>query len=53
MISYVRAESGITEVKIDDTYPYAVSGDNADGFIITEYRIHNASTKSASEWVIR
>lgn len=39
LVSYVKAEHELTEVKIDDTYPYAISGNNADGFIITEWRM--------------
>lgn len=39
LVSYVKAEDEVTELKIDDAYPYAISGNNADGFIITEWRL--------------
>lgn len=38
LISYLKAEDEITEVQIDDRYSHAISGNNADGFIITEWR---------------
>lgn len=37
-ISYLRAEpEGRTEMEIDETLPYSVSGNNSDGFIITQW----------------
>lgn len=38
LVSYVKAETAVTELKIDDTHPYTISGNNVDGFIITEWR---------------
>lgn len=38
LVSYVKAKNPLTELKIDDRYPYDISGNNADGFIITEWR---------------
>lgn len=38
MISYVKSEGMITELEIDDRHPYTISGNNADGFIITQWR---------------
>lgn len=38
VISYVKAERTITELEIDDTHPYTISGNNVDGFIITQWR---------------
>lgn len=38
LISYLKAEDEITEVQMDDRYSHAISGNNADGFIITEWR---------------
>lgn len=35
-ISFVKAEHKITEIAIDDTQPYCISGNNCDGFIVTE-----------------
>lgn len=42
VISYVPAvhNSG-AEILIDDTNPYCISGNNEDGFIITEWRQHD------------
>lgn len=38
-ISYQKADTeGYTEIKVDGTMPYSVSGNNIDGFIITEWR---------------
>ena len=37
-VSFVKAEGAVTELKIDDTHPYAISGNNVDGFILTEWR---------------
>lgn len=38
LVSWVKAEDAVTELKIDNTHPYTISGDNVDGFIITEWR---------------
>ena len=37
-VSWVKAEGAVTELKIDDTYPYTISGNNVDGFILTEWK---------------
>lgn len=38
-VSYLEASKGeYTRVEIDETIPYLVSGNNIDGFIITEWR---------------
>lgn len=43
-ISYVRAEkNGRTEIEVNDAYPYEISGNNADGFVVTEWRRENGS----------
>ncbi|MEA4814311.1 MAG: M15 family metallopeptidase [Oscillospiraceae bacterium] len=37
-VSYVKAAAGAdTELEIEDGFPYAVSGNNADGFVLTEW----------------
>lgn len=42
-VSYLPAASGdFTETELSDHLPYAVSGNNVDGFIITEWRRHYA-----------
>lgn len=42
-VSYQKAPAkGSTSVHLDDTIPYSVSGNNVDGFIITEWRNHHA-----------
>ncbi len=38
-VSYVRAAGEVTEIAVDDAQPYSVSGNNCDGFIVTERRI--------------
>ena len=39
-VSYLEADqTADTQLKIDDNVPYSVSGNNIDGFIITEWRI--------------
>lgn len=38
LVSWLKAEGAVTELKIDDTHPYTISGNNVDGFIITEWR---------------
>lgn len=41
-ISYIEAERGTdTKFEIDDDIPYSVSGNNVDGFILTEWRDGN------------
>lgn len=35
-ISFVKAAGGVTKIVIDDTKPYDISGNNCDGFIVTE-----------------
>lgn len=38
-VSYLKAnETGCTHFKIDENTPYTVSGNNMDGFVITEWR---------------
>ena len=38
-ISYLKAnKTADTQFEIDDTVPFSVSGNNIDGFIITEWR---------------
>lgn len=42
MVSYLKAErEGNTLLKIDEGLPYSVSGNNIDGFIITQWREEN------------
>ncbi|MDE7478263.1 MAG: M15 family metallopeptidase [Lachnospiraceae bacterium] len=36
-ISYVEAVDEVTKLQIDDTHPYSISGNNGDGFIITQF----------------
>lgn len=36
-VSYVRSSSPETVAEIDESHPYIVSGNNVDGFILTEY----------------
>ncbi|MDE7417098.1 MAG: M15 family metallopeptidase [Lachnospiraceae bacterium] len=35
-ISYVQAVGETTKLEVDDSHPYRISGNNCDGFIITE-----------------
>lgn len=43
LVSYLKAEPGeYTKLHVDMTMPYAVSGNNVDGFIITEWRREHA-----------
>lgn len=46
-VSYLQAQnSASTEFETTETMPYCVSGNNTDGFIITEWRInHGQQTK--------
>lgn len=37
-VSWLKADGAVTELKIDDTHPYTISGNNVDGFIITEWK---------------
>lgn len=37
-ISYVRAEGAVTRLEVDAGHPFKVSGDNMEGFILTEWR---------------
>lgn len=42
-VSYLKADlSNGTELNIDERAPYSLSGNNADGFILTEWRKPNA-----------
>lgn len=45
LISYVKAAGAVTELEIDDTHPYTISGNNVDGFIITEWRRSDENRK--------
>ncbi len=41
-VSYIKAAAGAdTEFEIEDNIPYSVSGNNADGFVLTEWRNEN------------
>lgn len=41
-VSYLKAnEAADTQFEIDDTVPYSISGNNIDGFIITQWREQN------------
>lgn len=41
-VSYIKAAAGAdTELEIEDNIPYSVSGNNADGFVLTEWRNGN------------
>lgn len=41
-VSYIKAMVGAdTELEIEDNVPYSVSGNNADGFVLTEWRNEN------------
>lgn len=41
-VAYVRAAAGAdTEFEIQDDFPYSVSGNNTDGFVLTEWRNDN------------
>lgn len=37
-VSYVRTAGEVTEIAVDDAQPYSISGNNCDGFIVTERR---------------
>ena len=38
-VSYVKAAAGTdTEIEMEDDLPYSVSGNNTDGFVLTEWR---------------
>lgn len=42
LVSYLKADSAAdTAFEIDDSYPYSISGNNIDGFIITQWRNQN------------
>lgn len=47
-ISYVKAVGGTTKLEVDDSRPYWISGNNCDGFIITEVIGKEDSNESAS-----
>ena len=38
-VSFVRADEmdGAVELEVDELRPYSISGNNCDGFIVTEY----------------
>ena len=41
-VSFIKASAGAdTEFEIEDNIPYSVSGNNADGFVLTEWRNEN------------
>lgn len=43
LVSYLKAEQeGCTKLQVDTTMPYSISGNNVDGFIITEWRREHA-----------
>lgn len=44
-ISWREAEGEVTSVKVDSRFPYSVSGDNRNGFILTEWRGSYGSPK--------
>lgn len=45
MVSYLKANvAAQTQITIDDTVPYSISGNNTDGFIITQWRDPNGET---------
>lgn len=44
-ISYLKAEEGCTRAEMDETVPCCISGNNIDGFIITEWRGEHGRTK--------
>lgn len=55
LVSYVKAEgtgdnrsssSGSVTIEFSDVHPYTVSGNNADGFILTEWRQKNAKARN-------
>lgn len=37
-VSYLKAKEGCTRLELDPRVPYAVSGNNVDGFILTQWR---------------
>ena len=41
-VSYVKAEGPQTMLELPGTHPYIISGNNTDGFIITEWRKQDA-----------
>ena len=42
LVSYIRAEGEQTLLELPKNHPYTISGNNTDGFIITEWREQNA-----------
>lgn len=40
-ISYIRAKGDVTELELPAAYPCELSGDNVEGFILTEWRHFN------------
>lgn len=44
MVSYIRAVGEVTEAEISESSVYSLSGDNIDGFILTERRQINEKT---------
>lgn len=45
MVSYVKAEGSVTRLEIEDAHPYAISGNNVDGFVVTEWRQANENKR--------
>ncbi len=45
IVSYLKADiDAETQITIDDTVPFSISGNNIDGFIITQWRDQNGET---------
>lgn len=39
-ISYVRSTGKVTEIPVDEIQPYRISGNNCDGFVVTEVLVN-------------
>ena len=45
-VSYIPAAAeGSTRIRLEGRYPHSLSGNNADGFILTEWRRAHADTE--------
>ena len=45
-VSYIpAAPEGATKIRLEERYPHSLSGNNGDGFILTEWRRTHADTK--------
>ncbi len=44
-ISYIRADQGETTLNLPENLPYSLSGNNKDGYILTEWRTENAQQR--------